>query len=80
VASPGAKKLSYKERRELDELPARIEALEKEHRELNEAVAAPHFYTQPAATITASLERLSAIDNELLDLYVRWEGLVSRPS
>jgi ATP-binding cassette subfamily F protein uup len=77
---PGTKKLSYKERRELDELPARIETLEKEHRELNEAVADPHFYTQPATTITASLERLSAIDRELLELYARWDGLVSRPS
>ena len=51
------KKLSYRERREFEALPARIEALEAEQRALAATIADPLFYKQPAATITAALER-----------------------
>jgi ATP-binding cassette subfamily F protein uup len=74
------KKLSFKERRELDELPARIEALEAEQRALGTAIADPDFYRQGAATITAALERTQAIEHELRDLYSRWDALDSRLS
>jgi len=72
------KKLSYREQRELDELPARIEALEAEQRALGTAIADPEFYRQPAAAITAALDRTQAIERELLALYTRWEVLDSR--
>ena len=72
------KKLSFKERRELDELPARIEALEAEQRALGTTIADPDFYRQPAAAITAALERTQAIEHELGDLYARWDALDSR--
>jgi len=77
-ASAAAKKLSYRERRELDELPARIEVLETEQRALVETIAGPHFYKEAAATITASLERAAAIERELAELYARWDALDSR--
>ena len=72
------KKLSFNERRELDELPARIEALEAEQRALGTTIADPGFYRQPAAAITAALERTQAIEHELGDLYARWDTLDSR--
>jgi ATP-binding cassette subfamily F protein uup len=72
------KKLSFKERRELDELPARIEALEAEQRALGTTIADPGFYRQPPAAITAALERTQAIEHELGDLYARWDALDSR--
>ncbi len=74
----GPKKLSYKERREFDELPVRIDALEVEHRALGEKIADPLFYKEPAATIKATLERTAAIERELAELYARWDALDSR--
>jgi ATP-binding cassette subfamily F protein uup len=77
-ARTAPKKLSYHEQRELDELPARIEALEVEQRALGTTIADPGFYKQPASTITAALERTQAIEHELIDLYARWDALDSR--
>ena len=78
ASGPPTKKLSFKERRELDELPARLEALEREHRALNDAVGAPDFYKQPADTITTTVARIAAIDAELVAVYARWNELDSR--
>jgi ABC transport system ATP-binding/permease protein len=74
----GRKKLSYMERREFEELPTRIEALEAEQRELGAAIEDPLFYKEPAATITTTLERVQAIERELTELYARWDALDSR--
>ena len=76
--SAAPKKLSYMERREFDALPAKIDALETEHRTLGATIADPAFYKQPAATITAALERSAAIERELAELYARWDALDSR--
>jgi ATP-binding cassette subfamily F protein uup len=72
------KKLSYRDRRELDELPARIDALETEQRALAGTIADPLFYKESAAAITAALERSAAIERELTELYARWDALDSR--
>jgi len=77
-ARTASTKLSYREQRELDELPARIEALEAEQRALGAAIADPDFYRQPAAAINVALERTQAIEQELLELYARWDTLDSR--
>ncbi|PYR42633.1 MAG: ABC transporter ATP-binding protein [Acidobacteria bacterium] len=78
VAAPKARRLTYKEQRELESLPARIEALEEEQRTLEATIAAPEFYKEPAATITATLARLDALQQELVETYARWEELDSR--
>jgi ATP-binding cassette subfamily F protein uup len=78
--SAPAKKLSYREQRELDELPARIDALETEQRELNAAIADPLFYKKPADAIAASLARLEAIGADLMGAYSRWDELDARTS
>ena len=77
AASPAAptRKATNKEKREREELPRRIEALETEQRLLSVAVAAPDFYRKPAAEITAAMARLEAVPVELLVAYARWDEL-----
>ena len=62
-------KLSYKDQRELDALPAEIELLETRHAELLEIIAQPDFYEQPpdkvATTLTAVSESEQALDRAL---------------
>jgi ATP-binding cassette subfamily F protein uup len=72
------KKLTYKEQRELDALPAKIEALETEQQQLSEKIASPSFYKDPAATIAATLARLEQVQAALLATYARWDTLDSR--
>jgi ATP-binding cassette subfamily F protein uup len=84
VAEPSAaavkpkKKRSFKEQRELDALPDRIHALETEERDLNARVAGPEFYKEGAEAIAATLVRLEALHQELIDAYARWHDLDSR--
>jgi ATP-binding cassette subfamily F protein uup len=72
------RKLSYRERQELDGWPARIEALEDEQRRLHEAIADPAFYRRPAEEIQASLARVTTLEEELTEAYTRWTELDSR--
>ena len=78
VLSRGNGRLSYRERRELEELPGRIEALEAEQHTLSERFADSAFYKEPAEAMAAAFERLQGIERDLADLYVRWDGLDSR--
>jgi ATP-binding cassette subfamily F protein uup len=77
-AGSATRKLSYHERRELDDLPARIEALEAEQRELNARVGHAEFYKEPAATIELTLTRLTELQDALAIAYARWDELDSR--
>lgn len=70
--APTPGKLSYQQRRELEQLPARIEALEQRQQELQTRVAQPSFYKQEAAQITQQLEDLRNIEAELEAAYERW--------
>jgi len=71
------RKLSYKEQRELEVLPGKIEALEAEQSRLQAAVSDPKFYQQPADKISAALARLESVTGELAACYTRWELLES---
>ena len=77
-ARGGARKLSYKDQRELEALPARIEALEGEQRALGEKIAGPSFYKEAADVIRASLARVDELQRELAAAYARWDALDSR--
>jgi ATP-binding cassette subfamily F protein uup len=66
------RKLSYKDQRELDTLPARIEALETEQAQLHAAVNDAGFYQQSPDDISVALERLEVIASELEICYERW--------
>ena len=71
-------KLSYKEQRELDGLPARIEALEAEQRALHVRTGGAEFYKESPDAIREALARVDAIEAELTDTYARWHELESR--
>jgi ATP-binding cassette subfamily F protein uup len=77
-AAAKPKKLSFKEQRELDELPAVIEALESEQRALAQRIADPEFYKAGAETIKQSLARVDTLQRELTAVYARWGELDSR--
>ena len=72
------KKLSFKEQRELDELPAVIETLETEQRVLAARVASPEFYKEGAEAIKQALARTEALPPELAKVYARWAELDAR--
>jgi ABC transport system ATP-binding/permease protein len=74
-----AKKLSYRERLELEALPGRIEELEAEQRSLSGTIADAAFYKQPADAIARMLDRAQGVERDLGDLYARWAALDSRP-
>jgi ATP-binding cassette subfamily F protein uup len=73
-------KLSYRERLELEGLPARIDALERERAQLDATIAGPDFYKEPASAINAALARAEAVRVELDALYRRWDDLDSKPA
>jgi ATP-binding cassette subfamily F protein uup len=73
-----AKKASFKEQREYEELPGRIESLETEQARLAAAVAAPDFYKRPAPEIAATLARLEALPRDIEAVIARWVELEER--
>jgi ATP-binding cassette subfamily F protein uup len=71
-------KLSYKETRELQELPLIIEALEQEKERLLETLNSPAFYvSRDADEINRASNRLKALEEELDGAYGRWDELES---
>ncbi len=81
TAAPKAKnasKLSFKEQRELDEIPQRIAALEREQEEIAAALSAANLYRDNPAHAKQLQERTSVIEEELLRLMTRWEQMESR--
>jgi ATP-binding cassette subfamily F protein uup len=72
------KKLSFKEQRELDGLPAVIETLESEQRALAAKIAGPEFYKEGKETIAQSLKRVEELQRELATVYARWSELDAR--
>jgi ATP-binding cassette subfamily F protein uup len=79
AAKPKSKstKLSYKDQRELDAMPKRIEELDAELAAAHAAIAEPGFYQQDGATIAETNKRLQQLEQELEQAYVRWEELES---
>jgi ATP-binding cassette subfamily F protein uup len=73
--SERARKLSYKEKRELAALPGRIEALEAEQDQLHQTMSDPLFYQIHKDEIVNTKARLSTVDTELAATYQLWETL-----
>jgi ATP-binding cassette subfamily F protein uup len=79
VAATAARtKLSYKEQRELEALPARIEALEAEQKAIAAIVADPTLYVADPMRATTLHQRTARIEDELIAALERWEALSSR--
>ena len=68
-------KLSYKEQRELDNLPTRIETLEQQCQTLQEQIAAPDFYGQPHDVTQLILDELELTTQNLETTIERWGEL-----
>ena len=70
-----AKKLSYKDQRELDNLPLRIEQLETQISAISTTMSEPTFYQSDRALITQTEAALIEFEEELAHCYERWELL-----
>ena len=68
-----AKKLSFKEQRELEQLPLQIAALEAEQATLSERLADANLYAKEPAEAQKLSERFAEIDQLLMDSLERWE-------
>ena len=69
------RKLGFKEARELEQLPARIETLEAEVARRTEAMNDPAYYQQSPADLQRANEELAAKQAELDHAYQRWSEL-----
>ncbi len=70
-----ARKLSFKERKELEELPRRIEALEKELDALHRQMSDPSYYRSSPDAMAANAARAQKIPEDLEHAYARWTEL-----
>jgi ABC transport system ATP-binding/permease protein len=70
-----AKKLSYKEQRELDNLPQQIESLETQIAEVSELISQPDFYKGDRTETAKTETQLSEFQQQLSHCYERWELL-----
>ena len=80
ASAPRAKagKLGYREQRELDGLPALIDALEAEQRQLGELLGSAEIYAGDLQRLTQTQDRYAQIDDELTAALERWELLGAR--
>jgi ATP-binding cassette subfamily F protein uup len=69
------RKLSFKEQKEIETLPQRIEELDAEHQQIIAAMADPAFYRNSGDKVSATKARLDALEKELAKVYQRWNEL-----
>lgn len=69
------RKRSFKEQRELESLPAKLEQLETEIQQMEEAMSSSQFHTRPKEQITNDMSKLEKLKDELQKCYKRWEEL-----
>ena len=68
-------RLGFNERRELEDMPERIEALESELQVLTSRMGSADFYSQEGEAIKLASQRLAELNEELEAAYLRWETL-----
>jgi ATP-binding cassette subfamily F protein uup len=75
------RRLSYKDQRELDALPGKIQLLEEEQHGLQAAIGDPELFRHSPERAAAALQRLEILARELEATYARWASLESaRPT
>jgi ABC transport system ATP-binding/permease protein len=74
-AATKGRRLSYKEQRELEGMPDKIQGLEAEQLTLTASVADPDWYKRDPAQAAAALQRLQSLSSELELAYARWDAL-----
>jgi ATP-binding cassette subfamily F protein uup len=75
-----AERLSYKEQRELNALPADIAVLEAEQTRCADEVNDPKFYQRPRTETAAALETLRQVGEAIERAYARWAELEAKAS
>ncbi|MCG8464655.1 MAG: ATP-binding cassette domain-containing protein [Xanthomonadales bacterium] len=70
-----SKKLTYKDQRELNALPAKIESLEARQETLHAQMSDPDFYRKSQEEIATFHEELAQVEADLNHAYERWEVL-----
>ncbi len=76
----GARKLSFKEVRELQAMPARIQALEAQVIELQVRIGDAAYYRQPPAEVARGLQQLQSLNADVETAYARWQVLEAAES
>ena len=71
-------RLSFKEKRELEALPAQIEALEAEQERLTQKLLCPDYHKKPLEEIKADKERIESLPTLIEAAYERWEELTKK--
>jgi ATP-binding cassette subfamily F protein uup len=77
-SAPKQKKLSYKDQRDLEELPQLIEKLEREQSQISARLADPDLYKQQPAEAQQLNQRFAEIDQQLVESLEKWEALEAR--
>ena len=72
---PAAKKLSYKDKLELEKLPAKIEELETRIAELHTAMGESGYFQRPAADLANDKNELTKLESDLETAFERWQEL-----
>ena len=75
TSKPKSVKLSYKEQRELEQLPQLLEELETKITALQAEIADPAFFQQAHDITDAKLKALADTESELETAFLRWEEL-----
>ncbi len=76
--APAKSALTFKERRELEVLPAKLEVLERERDGINLRLADPGLYKDKPGDVKPLQERHAALEKEIAAAYSRWEQLEAR--
>jgi len=74
---PESRKLSYNEKRELDQLPGNIESMETKIALMHELMADPDYYQKSGDQIASDAAELKRLEDSLAEAYARWESLES---
>jgi ATP-binding cassette subfamily F protein uup len=73
--SPKPAKLGYMQKRELNDLPRKLDTLESRQKELYEAMSDPLFYKKDKEEIARMKANIDRLENEIEAAYLRWEEL-----
>jgi ATP-binding cassette subfamily F protein uup len=76
--APAAVKLSYKESRELAQLPAEIETLEQRQQELTARMSSADYHKQGADQIKADMKLAEDLEREMSEKFERWSTLEAK--
>jgi ABC transport system ATP-binding/permease protein len=78
IRAPAAVKLSYKESRELTQLPIEIEAIERRQQELTARMSSGDYHPQSAEQIKADMKLAQDLERDMAEKFDRWSSLEAK--